>query len=91
MKVGQRRLSGWQRVFLMRFLLLYWLLSTSVREHGLLSFSARFFLVVRWDSATDPGGKSFSYTRENTRLWAADSQERHAQAACESCKRPLQA
>src|SRR6266480_5837874 len=69
---------------------LYWLLSTSVREHGLLSFSARFFLVVRWDSATDPGGKSFSYTRENTRLWAADSQERHAQAACESCKRPLQ-
>jgi hypothetical protein len=45
------------------------------------AFTARLFLVVKWDSATDRGGKEFSYTRENREVWAVDSQERHAQAA----------
>ena len=45
------------------------------------AFTARFFLVVQWNSATDGGGKSFSSTRENTEVWAANHQGRHAQAA----------
>ena len=40
------------------------------------AFTTRLFFVVRRVSAIDPGGEWFSYTRENTVLWAADYQER---------------
>jgi hypothetical protein len=40
------------------------------------AFTTRLFFVVRWVSAIDPGGEWFSYTRENTVLWAADYQGR---------------
>jgi hypothetical protein len=42
---------------------------------------ARLFLSVRWDSAIDPGRESFSFTRENTGVWIANHQGRHAKAA----------
>src|SRR5436853_6057496 len=45
---------------------LYWLLSTSVREKGHLAMIPILFLSVRWDSAIDRGGESFSFTRETT-------------------------
>src|SRR6266699_402012 len=38
------------------------------------------FLSARGNSAIDPGGEAFSSTRENTQIWVADHQERHAQA-----------
>jgi hypothetical protein len=60
---------------------LYWLLRTSVREKDLWAVIASLFLSVRWNSAIDPGGESFSSTRENTEVWAADSHERHARTA----------
>jgi hypothetical protein len=60
---------------------LYWLLSTSVREKSHLALITILFLSVRGNSAIDPGRESFSSTRENTEIWVADHQERHAQAA----------
>src|SRR6266581_3283471 len=45
------------------------------------AFIASLFLSVRWDSAIDRGGEWFSFTRENTGVWAEDLQRRHAMAA----------
>ena len=59
---------------------LYWLLSTSVREKGHLAMIPILFLSVRWDSAIDRGGEWFSFTRENTGVWAENHQGRHAMA-----------
>jgi len=39
------------------------------------------FLSVRWYSVIDRGWECFSFTRENTRVWAADHQGRPAKAA----------
>jgi len=41
---------------------LYWLLSTSVQEMASWTFTARFFFVVRWDSAIEMAGEWFSPT-----------------------------
>src|SRR5260370_29831565 len=60
---------------------LYGLLRTSVRERGPWAFIASIFLSVRWDAAIDRGGEWFSFTRENTGVWAEDHQGRHAMAA----------
>src|SRR6266704_2536209 len=48
---------------------------------------ASLFLSVRWNSAIDPGGESFPFTRENTGVGTANHQGRHAQAAGETCHR----
>jgi hypothetical protein len=44
------------------------------------AFTARLFLMVKWDSANDRGGKSFSFSREITGVWTTNHQGRHAQA-----------
>jgi hypothetical protein len=36
------------------------------------AFTARLFLVVKWGLAIEMAGEEFSYTRETTRVWAAD-------------------
>ena len=36
------------------------------------AFTARIFLVVKWGLAIEMAGEEFSYTRETTRVWAAD-------------------
>ena len=41
-------------------------LSTSARENGHLAIITIHFLTVKWDSAIDRGGESFSFTRETT-------------------------
>jgi hypothetical protein len=43
-----------------------------------LAFTAHFFLVVKWDSANDRGGESFSFSRENTEVWTTNHEGRHA-------------
>jgi hypothetical protein len=45
------------------------------------SFTARLFFVVKGILAIEIAGKSFSWTRENRHVWAADYQGRHAQTA----------
>ena len=44
------------------------------------AFTARLFLMVKWDSANDRGGESFSFTRENTGVGTTNHQGRHAQS-----------
>jgi hypothetical protein len=41
------------------------------------SFTARLFFVVKGILAIEIAGKSFSWTRENRPVWAADFQGRH--------------
>jgi hypothetical protein len=41
---------------------------------------ASLFLSGRWNSAIDPVGESFSFTRENTGIWTANHQGRHTMA-----------
>jgi Cyanobacterial TRADD-N associated 2-Transmembrane domain len=44
------------------------------------AFTARLFLMVKWDSANDRGGESFSFSREITGVWTTNHQGRYAQA-----------
>lgn len=44
------------------------------------AFTARLFLMVKWYSANDRGGESFSFTRENTGVGTTNHQGRHAQS-----------
>ena len=64
---------------------LYWLLSTSVREKGHLAMIPILFLSVRWDSAIDRGGESFSFTRETT----GAMNSRSSRKPCKGCLRGL--
>jgi phage gp45-like len=70
---------------------LYWLLGTSVQKEALWPVLVSLFLSARGNSGIEIVGESFSTTRENKEVLAADSHERHAQTAGESCKRQLQA
>jgi len=47
------------------------------------AFTARLFLVVKWDSATDGGVKKFSSTRENTEGMGS----RLSRKSCTDCPR----
>ena len=55
------------------------------------AFTARLFLVVKWDFAIEIAGEKFSWTRQTTRVWAADHDDWSAKVAGEGCKRPLEA
>jgi hypothetical protein len=61
------------------------------KKEALWPVSVSLFLSARGNSGIEIVGESFSTTRENKEVLAADSHERHAQTAGESCKRPLQA
>jgi hypothetical protein len=50
---------------------------------------ARLSLSVRWNTAIDPEGESFSLSKENIGVGATNHQGRHAQAAGEACHRHL--
>jgi len=50
-------------------------------KKALWAVIASLFLTVRWNSAIDPGGKAFSFTRENIGVWTANHQGWHAKAA----------
>ena len=47
-------------------------------KKALWAVIASLFLSVRWNSAIDAGGESFSFTRENTGVWTANHQGRLA-------------
>jgi hypothetical protein len=68
---------------------LYWLLGTSVQKEALWPVIVSLFLSARGNSGIEIVGESFSTTRENKEVLAADSHKRQAQTAGESCKRPL--
>jgi hypothetical protein len=70
---------------------LYWLLSTSVQKKAPWAFTAHQFLVVKWGLAIEIAGEKLSWTRETTRVWAADHDDWSAKVAGEGCKRPLEA
>jgi hypothetical protein len=55
------------------------------------AFTARLFLVVKWGLAIEIAGEKLSWTRETTRVWAADHDDWSAKVAGEGCKRPLEA
>jgi hypothetical protein len=55
------------------------------------AFTTLRFLTVRWSSAIEGAGESFSFTRENRCVWAADHEDRPAKVAEEGGKRPLAA
>jgi hypothetical protein len=55
------------------------------------AFTARLFLVVKWGFAIEIAGEKLSWTRETTRVWAADHDDWSAKVAGEGCKRPLEA
>ncbi|HKF39188.1 MAG TPA: hypothetical protein VKB35_19990 [Ktedonobacteraceae bacterium] len=50
-------------------------------KKALWAVIANLFLSVRRDSAIDPGGELFLFTRENIGVWAEDHYRRHAKAA----------
>jgi hypothetical protein len=64
----------------------YWLLGTSVQKEILWLVIVSLFLSARGNSGIEIVGESFSTTRENKEVLAADSHERHAQAAGEAAK-----
>jgi len=68
---------------------LYWLLGTSVQKEILWLVIVSLFLSARGNLGIEIVGESFSTTRENKEVLSADSHERHAQTAGESCKRPV--
>jgi len=55
------------------------------------AFTTLRFLTVRWSSAIEGARESFSSTRENRCVWAADHEDRPAKVAEEGGKRPLEA
>src|SRR5947209_20552047 len=55
------------------------------------AFTARLFLVVKWGFAIEIAGEKLSWTRETTRVWAADHDDWSAKVAGEGCKKPLEA
>jgi hypothetical protein len=55
------------------------------------AFTARLFLAVKWGLAIEIAGEKLSWTRQTTRVWAADHDDWSAKVAGEACKRPLEA
>jgi phage gp45-like len=82
---------NWLLLYYPIFPYLYWLLGISVQKEALWLVIVSLFLSARGNSGIEIVGESTSTTRENKEVLAADSYERHAQTAGESCKRQLQA